>query len=610
MGRALHRRLILALLASGLVPCFAADRWIEVRSPHFSVVTDAGQRRGREVALRFEQMRAVFGTLILRSKVNIPVPLQIVAFKSAGGLRRFVPLWKGKPVELAGFYQMGEDRNFIALDLSANQGLRTVFHEYAHLLLNGNYPRTQLWFDEGFAEYYSTIEVRNKEVEIGRPPASARLLLETSLMPLATLFAVTQNSQTYNESGDRRTLFYAQSWLVVHYLFDTGKLKETGTYFDLVLNQHVPVPEAIQRAFGMEPKQFDRQIGVYAHSSHLVAHTFEAPAGIDDAGYSITELEEADANAVLADLHLHSPQYAEQAVQEFEAVLQLNPNHAAAHRGLGYAYLRKSQFEQAGEHFRRASELDSTDARVHYYAALLMNLSGRLEDPWAMKKEAETAISLAPEFADAYNLLAIANAAEGDLEAAVEAMKKAVRLSPRSDLYLLNLAQYSLMARKWDDAAALFERLKASADPRLAALAAQNLERIPNMKSNPPPLPVRRERPTDWSQYDEPQWRRRTPSPSPPATVARKETPPAQPDTRPIKFLKGKLLQVDCSQPPAAVLTVLSGKRTWKLRAADSSTLVLVGTGAFSCAWRNRDVAVNYREGGQSDGDLVSLELD
>jgi Flp pilus assembly protein TadD len=274
---------------------------------------------------------------------------------------------------------------------------------------------------------------------------------------------------------------------------------------------------------------------------------------------------------------------------------------------LGYAYLRKRQFEPAGEHFRRAAELDSTDARVHYYAALLMQLTGKVDDSSAMKKEAEKAISLSPEFADAYNLLAAANAAEGDIPAAIEAMRNAVRLSPRSDLYLLNLAQYSLLVHKWDDAEAIFERLKTSADPGLAALAAQNLERIPRMRAAPPPLIVRRERASDWSQYDDPQWRRSIPAPAPPVVPA---GPPPPPDTRPVKFLKGKLLQVDCSQPPSAVLTVLSGKKTWKLRAADTRSLVLVGAEAFSCDWRGRDVAVNYREGGQADGDLISLELD
>ena len=41
---------------------FAGDaQWVEIRSPNFSVITDAGDKRGRDVALHFEQMRSVFG---------------------------------------------------------------------------------------------------------------------------------------------------------------------------------------------------------------------------------------------------------------------------------------------------------------------------------------------------------------------------------------------------------------------------------------------------------------------------------------------------------------------------------------------------------------------
>ncbi|MGH9492214.1 MAG: tetratricopeptide repeat protein [Terriglobales bacterium] len=610
----MHRRLLLTALCAAALHsrAAAADQWVEVRSSHFSVVTDAGESRGRDLALRFEQMRAVFATLLLRNRVNLPVPLQIVAFQNSSAFRRFLPLWQGKPVEASGLFQPGEDRNFIVLDLSSNESLPAVFHEYAHMLLSGNYPRTQPWFDEGFAEYFSTIRIEAKEVEVGRPPISAPLLQGAAPLPVTELFAVGRDSKIYNQSGGRRTVFYAESWLLVRYLFENGKLDQVGSYFDLVHNQRLPVAEAIRRAFGMEPAQLDRILREAANPVRSSTHTFEAPAGIDDTGYSVTKLDEADSRAVLADLHLHSPGYTEQAIREFQEVLALSPNHAAAHCGLGYAYLSKQQLGQAGEHFRQAAAVDSSDARVHYYFALLMNreslaVGGRIEDPWTMKREAETAISLAPDFADAYNLLAAAEASIGNLESAIAAMKKAVRLNPRNDLYAANLAQYDLLAQKWDDAAALFEYLKASEDPQIAASADEDLKRLPSLRHSPPPVVARRERPQDWSEYDEPQWRRRTPAPAPPA--AREETAAAQPDTRPIKFLKGKLLQVDCSQPPAAVLTVLAGKTSWKLRARDSRALVLVGANAFSCGWRNRDVSVNYRESAPAEGDLVSLEV-
>src|SRR5262252_4624508 len=267
---------LLATLVLIAIPCRAKEPdWIEVHSPHFSVVTDAGDRRARDVALRFEQMYFVFGTLFSKQTVNFPVPLQIVAFRNTSELRNFVPLWKGKPVQLAGLYLGGQDRNFILLDLSVEDPYQVVFHEYAHLLLNGNYPRTQVWFDEGFAEYFSTIAVVPKEnkVRIGFPPDYAvETLQSNSFVRTLDLFGVKHDSKTYNEAGDHRSMFYAQSWLYVHYLFDGRKMEQASTYFNLTENQHVPVAEAIQQAFGMDAPHFDKALQDYFASTKDYAY--------------------------------------------------------------------------------------------------------------------------------------------------------------------------------------------------------------------------------------------------------------------------------------------------------------------------------------------------
>ena len=48
--------------------------WLEIHSTHFTVITDAGEKKGRDVALRFEQMRAVFATLLMKDRLNDPSP--------------------------------------------------------------------------------------------------------------------------------------------------------------------------------------------------------------------------------------------------------------------------------------------------------------------------------------------------------------------------------------------------------------------------------------------------------------------------------------------------------------------------------------------------------
>ena len=222
------------LLLSLVLPALGSEpEWVEIRSPHFSVVTDAGEKRGRDAALHFEQMRAVFGTILAKAKVTTPTPLQIVAFRNTKEMRQFAPLFKGKPTQVSGLFQGNTDRCFILLDMSVEDPWQVVFHEYAHQLLNGNTNASvQPWFDEGFAEYFSTIKVNGKEADVGLPSENnLQILQQTGLVKVADLFRVQQNSSTYNENGDHRSVFYAESWLVVHYLYEKKLIRKGGPVF-------------------------------------------------------------------------------------------------------------------------------------------------------------------------------------------------------------------------------------------------------------------------------------------------------------------------------------------------------------------------------------------
>ena len=117
--------LLVTVLACSLA-AQADQQWVEVDSSHFSVATDGGEKRARDVAQRFEQMRTAFGVLFKKLSVNT-APLQIIAFRNSKELRQFSPLYGGKPIELAGFFLgnagrggpgSNEERQYIALDLS------------------------------------------------------------------------------------------------------------------------------------------------------------------------------------------------------------------------------------------------------------------------------------------------------------------------------------------------------------------------------------------------------------------------------------------------------------------------------------------------------------
>jgi hypothetical protein len=162
--------LLLAALPLASPLSAAEPHWSRIASSHFLVLTDGDEKQGREVAVRFEQMRAVFGQLLGRSRVNLPLPIDIIALKSDEEYAAAAPSPQGKPIFEAAFRIPGDDREFYVLDLAEPDSYRAISHDFGAMLLNYNYPPTQPWFDEGFAEYFASLHLDSKQMQMGSDP--------------------------------------------------------------------------------------------------------------------------------------------------------------------------------------------------------------------------------------------------------------------------------------------------------------------------------------------------------------------------------------------------------------------------------------------------------
>ena len=476
-----------------------------------------------------------------------------------------------------------------------------VYHEYAHQLMNGNMSaELDPWLEEGFAEYFSSIEVDGKQARVGKIPSETyQILQQNGYIKVADLLNVRHNSATYNESGDHRTVFYAESAMLVHYLYDNGLVPKLADYFALKIEKNAAVDAALQQAFGMSAAQFDKVLRDYISSSRYKYWAMPTPADIVEKGYTIKPLTALDASTVIADIHLHTIDYHEKAVGEFQEILKTDPNNAAASRGLGYAYLQKGNFKDAGEYFKRAAAQDSKDPRVHYYSAMLMTRDGSLnrhEELPEITRELETAISLDPNFADAYTLLAFAAAQSGEPAKALADMKKAVTLSPRNDEYRFDLAQMYLSNQKFDDAISLLKILINSSNPEVAQRGSALLTQVEEIKTLNASQPVRMAMGNPGSDAVT-----QAPAPAPAPVVAV--------DSSPVKFAKGMLVSVDCSAEPSATLNLLSGSKTMQMKVADRKHVLVLGADGFSCDWKKQKVALNYRETAEGSGTVVSIEV-
>jgi tetratricopeptide (TPR) repeat protein len=651
-GRGFALLLLLALCLRPDSLGAAEPPWLEFRSAHFTVVTDTGDKKGRELVLRFEQMRAVFEQLLARKKVKMPVPLTIFALRDDKRFYQMAPLHNGQPISAPGFFVPGEDHNFIVLNGFEEEPWRAVTHEFAHLLLNYNYPPTQGWFDEGFAEYFSSIRLDNKQVEMGsdpelgspykedllgnqtetrNPPKSFTDLLGGWVwLSLPDLFTMRHDTSSYQE-GTHRTLFYAQSWITMHYLLNKDKLSETGTYLGLVQLQHVPVEEAIQQAYGMSAAQLDKAVKDYFHSlkqlqqdqqsTQQAGNTnanrpqiehFAAPLGPDDIAISAKPVSETNAEAQLAEVMVRLPERREQGLKEIDRILKLTDKNGqpmdneVAHRALAWVHMEKKEFPQAAEELGSAAALDPNDIWNRYYLALVKYKTAQtnheeMQGLANMMIDLKVTLDWYPEFAEAYNMLAMARLEGGGAASAMDAMKEALALSPRNEQYVFNQGQIQEAAKKWEAAQAIFERLKSSNNPQIAAAARHQLDELPTVRKYgvSPSAPKRATQASPFDELEQEAKKR----------AQEQSEPRALPDKRQTQFAKGILVSVDCSRAPAAILLVNTGGRSVKLRTPDYKSLLVIGEDSLSCDWKNRKVAVNYRVGGASDGDLISLEM-
>ena len=72
------------------------DKWVEVRSPNFIVVSNAGEKQARKTAIRFEQIRAVFRRSIAVASSHPSPLITILAVKDEDSMRSLLPEYWAK----------------------------------------------------------------------------------------------------------------------------------------------------------------------------------------------------------------------------------------------------------------------------------------------------------------------------------------------------------------------------------------------------------------------------------------------------------------------------------------------------------------------------------
>lgn len=466
----------------------AKDTWVSVRTRNFFMIGNANEKEIRKVALKLEQFREVFTRLFPKITFNTPVPTTVIVFKSDSSYAPFKP-----HANTAGYFQAGEDVNYITLttELQTLDPFNVIFHEYTHLLVNNTFKNAPVWFNEGLAEYYSTFKITDdQKIELGLAIANhVHLLRQNKMLPLRTLFEVDHKSPHYNE-GKKQSIFYAQSWALMHYMLigKEGKVEKLGKFMDL-LTANVPMESAFQQAFETSFEALEKDLREYVKQNryNFIKGHFEKKLELDTSAEAVP-LTEAEAQAYLGDLLLHS--HRADSLKYLQNALKLDPNLGMAHASMGMLHFYQGRVDEARESLERAVAANSQNYLAHYYYAFTLSRQGpgdtvssyTPEQAAKIREHLQRAIALRPDYPESYDLLAFVALVSGtdkDVDDAIVSMKRVLATSPGRSDFTFMLAQLYMRKHDYKTARSLFQEvIKSNAEDEVRQPAEQMLSEL------------------------------------------------------------------------------------------------------------------------------------
>lgn len=587
------------------------DNWIQVSSPHFTVITNGSEKQGRHVADQFERMRFVFHKLFPKLNADSGAPIVVLAIKDEKDFRALEPeayLAKGS-LKLGGLFLRSADKNYVLmrLDAEGDHPYAVIYHEYTHFLTNKSAEFMPLWLNEGLAEFYENTDIHEKDVLLGEPNGpSLYVLRQNQWLSLPSLFTVDHNSPYYHEEN-KGSIFYAESWALTHYLMVTDFQKRTeriGTYLTL-LSQKVDPQIAATKAFG-DLKTLENAVAAYVRQNDLSYFKMSTATDVDDSKFTVQPLPGTDSDAVRADFLAYNER-TKDANLLLDKVLQEDPKNVSAHETKGYLEFKQGHIEEAKKWYAQAVDLDSQSYLAHYYFAVMsMNAMGDTAEQDKVEHSLRTAIKLNPQFAPAFDRLAVFLASHNkSLDEAHMMGLTAISLDPADIAYRLNVAHVLMLMNKGKSAIQVLQYAqKLATNPRDSAMADSALMHM--------------------QEYVSAQDSAAHANASETVTVESREGPPQPRLVRrefvgkgPHRFIVGVLKGVHCENP-ALLLTVAGSGKELSLRGDNYfkipfSTLGFQPSGDLNpCSdLENRPAKVEYVEAADpaQAAQLISVEL-
>ena len=417
--------------AAAAFPAGSADEWVHLNTPHFEIYTDAGEKKGREAILYFEQVRG-FVAEITHANWDQAVPVRIVAFKSEKQFRPYAP--NGAAVA---YYAATQSRDYIVMEDIDSEHFPIAIHEYMHLVIRHAGVKLPTWLNEGLADVFSTLRPAGKDAVIGEVlKGHVRTLAIEKWLDFETLTSVNESSRNYSEKS-RAGVFYAESWALAHMMYLSRDYHDGFARFLATLNEGKSTAEALRIVYNSTPvKVFDDLHG-YMRQNTINIGVFPAKLEKSADGATLTPVSSLDSGVLRADL-LAASGKRDQAKTAFEELATQFPGISDISKSLGYLAWQRGDTETARKYFEEALP-NASDPQMCYHLAVLYPASQADKAVEALLK----ALRLKPDYADARMRLGFAELNLKNYPAAIASFIQIRHVTPEHAATLFNGLAYA-----------------------------------------------------------------------------------------------------------------------------------------------------------------------
>jgi tetratricopeptide (TPR) repeat protein len=459
------QRLLAAVVAFSLtgVPTSPSDpQWTRAATEHFVVSGDAPAADIGQVAARLESLRSVLTEVLPRAQDHSLLPAFVIVFGTDRAFKAY------RPAEVTvGGYALREPfiPCLVLRSDRSDDSFRTIVREYVHLLFDA--PGRPLWLSEGIADYYGTTTLTRdrRHVVLGERIPVHLAQASRWWVPLSQVLSVARSAELSN--GDTDTSFYAESWLLVHYLMrgTPARGAQIARFLDLLAGGTAEAT-AFEQAIGPRAKI---EVDLRRYLSSGIVHGEERALTGD---ISLPQprsraMSAAEVEATLGRLLFHLRRD-EEALARLDASLALDPDLAEAAVIRGAMDLRQGRRTDALARFRHAMAREPANAFVAYNEGLLALEGGAvkgqppLEEAYAaLRGAAEGRRELPPELLATYGTVA---GRLGRVDEAESLLRRANALEPGQSGTRLELANVCLRVGQFDEAREILDDLASRRD--------------------------------------------------------------------------------------------------------------------------------------------------